>query len=239
MTELSPGDRLRQLRRKANLTQPELAEKAKVGQSSISDFENNKKSMSAESLASVAKVLKSTTEYIIYGGSNAYVVDKKINTWTDGDSLPEGVVAIKFYKGVHVSAGDGYSNEQYQQPEFLWFKQETLNECNVDPKSSSVIIVQGDSMWPELTDRQAISVDESARKIFDGEIYAFRVGDDIKVKYLFRWNEKGEGGFKAVSRNEDKVRYPDEYYSPARIEAENVEIIGQYWWKSETRRVRR
>ncbi len=56
---------------------------------------------------------------------------------------------------------------------------------------------------------------------------------------LFEWNEQGRGGFKAVSRNTDKVKYPDEYYSPARIEAENVQIIGQYWWKSEGRKVRR
>ena len=59
------------------------------------------------------------------------------------------------------------------------------------------------------------------------------------MKYLFNWNEMGLGGFKAVSRNDDKVRYPDEYYSPDRIKSENVQIHGQYWWKSETRKIRR
>ncbi|ELA08582.1 transcriptional regulator [Moraxella macacae 0408225] len=55
-----------------------------------------------------------------------------------------------------------------------------------------------------LSDGQVIAIDTSARRIFDGEIYAFRKNDEIKVKYLFKTND----GFKAISRNDDKLRYP-------------------------------
>jgi DNA-binding XRE family transcriptional regulator len=41
------GNRIRTLRRSLNMSQPELAKKAKVGQSTISDLENDKKSTSA------------------------------------------------------------------------------------------------------------------------------------------------------------------------------------------------
>ena len=90
-------------------------------------------------------------------------------------------------------------------------------------------------MSPELTDGQVIAIDTSARRIYDGEIYAFSVGDVLKVKYLFRHGD----GFKAISRNEDKLRFPDEFYTAQDIENDNIEVLGQFWWKSETRRVRR
>lgn len=90
-------------------------------------------------------------------------------------------------------------------------------------------------MLPELTDGQVIAIDTSATRIFDGEIYAFRKGDEIKVKYLFKTHD----GFKAISRNDDKLRYPDEIYTTSNIENENIEILGQFWWKSETRRIKR
>jgi phage repressor protein C with HTH and peptisase S24 domain len=93
-------------------------------------------------------------------------------------------------------------------------------------------------MFPKLKDGQAISIDMSATTIFDGEIYAFQVGDDTKIKYLSNWNDEGKGGFKAVSANPDKTQYPDEYYSPQRIESEGM-LIGQYWWKQVVKRIRR
>lgn len=239
MSELTAGDRLRQLRVAAGLNQKQLAMKSGVGQSSISDFENNKKSMSAEFLASIAKVLKTSSEYIIFGGSNATLTNKDVSGWEDGDEVPDQVVAIEFYRDVYASAGNGYLNGQVEQPQYIWFRIDSLQENNVNPSAAKVVTVRGDSMSPELTDGQAISVDTSATRIYDGEIYAFLVGDDMKVKILFNWNDEGMGGFKAVSRNEDKVRYPDEYYSPERIKNENVSIYGQFWWKSQTKKIRR
>lgn len=240
MADLTPGDRLRFLRTQAGLNQKELSKKTGVGQSSISDFENNVKIMAADKLATIAKALNSTSEYIIFGGSNAKLVeDKQLAVWEDGDEIPANMVAIKYYDDVHVSAGYGYMNETPQAPKQLWFRRDSLDAYNVSIKDSEAVVVQGESMYPEFSDGQVIAVDRSATKIFDGEIYAFQVGEDTKVKFLFNWNEQGEGGFKAVSRNEDKVRFPDEFYSPARIESEGIYVIGQYWWKSQLKRIRR
>jgi phage repressor protein C with HTH and peptisase S24 domain len=77
-------------------------------------------------------------------------------------------------------------------------------------------------MFPKLKDGQAISIDMSARTIFDGEIYAFQVGDDTKIKYLLTGMTKGKVDSKLYQQTTDKTQYPDEYYSPQRIESEGI-----------------
>lgn len=166
---------------------------------------------------------------------NGILSDKQIEVWTDGDTPPDGMIAIDFLPNITASLGHGYINEEFTEKTQLWFSEQTLRKCNVNPKYAQAIHVAGDSMLPELSDGQVIAIDTSATRIFDGEIYAFRKGDEIKVKYLFKTND----GFKAISRNDDKLRYPDEFYTTTDIENENIEILGQFWWKSETRRIKR
>lgn len=165
--------------------------------------------------------------------------DLEILTYEDGDNIPDGYVAIDYYDNVFVSAGGGYLNLEQPSSRKMLFPLDLVTQCNVNVSTAKVIRVRGDSMRPIFSDGQPISIDMSARKIYDGEIYAFQVGEDTKVKYLFNWHEQGMGGFKAVSRNEDKIQYPDEHYSPNRIETEGIHILGQYWWKADTRKVRR
>lgn len=167
--------------------------------------------------------------------SNVELSNKGISVWHDDDTIPDGMIAIGYLHDVCGSLGNGYLNEEPDEELQLWFREETLRECNVNPVSAKAFIVRGDSMAPDITDGQTIAIDTSATRIFDGEIYAFRKSGELKVKYLFKHGD----GFKAVSRNEDKLRYPDEIYTAKDIEADNIEILGQYWWKSQTKRVRR
>lgn len=194
-----------------------------------------------ESLKQIAQLLGTTDEWLLTGKeepsekSNAKLSDKKIDVWTDGDQVPEGMIPIPYYSGIKASMGNGYNNEDNQEEEKLWFRVKTLDDCNVNPNHATAITVVGDSMYPEISNGQVIAIDTSATRIFDGEIYAFLKDGELKVKYLFKLKD----GFKAVSRNDDKIRYPDEIYTAEDIESENIRILGQYWWKSETRRIRR
>ncbi|HAV5443304.1 S24 family peptidase [Acinetobacter baumannii] len=159
--------------------------------------------------------------------------------YEDGDPVPDGYTAIDYYDDVFVSAGSGYLNLMQPSAKKFFVPTYLMRECNVQPSTAKVVKVRGDSMFPVLQDGQPISVDMSAKRIIDGEIYAFQVGDETKIKYLSVWNDEGKGGFKAISANQDKNRYPDEYYSPARIASEGVEIIGQYWMKLDTKKIKR
>lgn len=194
-------------------------------------------------IESYADFFKISVQELLYSelsvttnSANAKMSNKAISVWTEDDIPPDGMIPISYYRSVRGSLGDGYSNqEDSHEEEKLWFRQQTIQYCNVNPHYAKAIVVVGDSMYPELADGQVIAIDTSATRIFDGEIYAFLKNGELKVKYLF----KVGNGFKAVSRNEDKLRYPDEIYSPEEIDAENIQILGQYWWKSETRKVRR
>lgn len=200
-----------------------------------------------ETLKKLAKLTGVNAGWLLDGNGSmlntteesAEITDIEVITYEDGDPIPDGYVAIDYYDEVFVSAGGGYLNIQQPSTKKMLFPMYLIAECNVNTSTTKVIRVRGESMRPVFSDGQPISVDMSATKVYDGEIYAFQVGEDTKVKYLFNWNDQGFGGFKAVSRNEDKIQYPDEYYSPARIEAEGIHIIGQYWWKAETRKIRR
>jgi phage repressor protein C with HTH and peptisase S24 domain len=171
--------------------------------------------------------------------SNAELTEMQVITYSEDDPIPDGYVAIDYYDDVFISAGNGYLNLEKPSNKKMLFPIDLVRECNVQPSTTKVIRVRGESMFPKLKDGQAISVDMSATTIYDGEIYAFQVGDDTKIKYLSNWNEEGKGGFKATSANSDKNQYPDEYYSPKKIESEGVFIIGQYWWKQVFKRIRR
>lgn len=170
------------------------------------------------------------------GGGNATIISKGVKSWKDGDPIPQGMVKVPYYENIYASCGNGYSNDELDPLKDLYFREETLREYGVSAEHAKAIRVIGDSMYPEIRDGETVSVDTSATRIFDGEIYAINHDGMIKVKYAHRIKE---GGFKLVSRNEDKVAYPDEIFTPERIETENVTVIGQFWWQSKIRKIRR
>ncbi len=238
------GSRLKALRRQRNLTQQKIADALGVSKTSVIYWEKDENVPKHESLTALAKTLGTTTEWLLDGvavpeKSNADIAKMEVGIYQAGDPVPDGYVAIDYYDDVFVSAGNGYLNLEKPSNNKMLFPVDLIKECNVEPGTTKVIHVRGESMFPKLKDGQAISIDMSAKTIYDGEIYAFQVGDDTKIKYLFNWNDEGKGGFKAVSANSDKNQFPDEYYSPSRIESEGITILGQYWWKQVVKRIRR
>lgn len=241
MTTLS--DRLKKSRKNAGLTQIAIAEEVGITQPTYQALESGKVTKTSY-LLQIAEALKVDARWLATGEGdsglfeqegNAKLSQKVIKVWSQDDVPPTGMIPISYIQGVFADMGNGYVNSEPTDELMLWFREDTIRECNVNPDFAKVIVVRGDSMSPELTDGQVIAIDTSARRIYDGEIYAFRIGDELKVKYLFRHGD----GFKAISRNEDKLRFPDEFYTAQDIESDNIEILGQFWWKSETRRVRR
>ena len=165
--------------------------------------------------------------------------DNGVRFYSYGDPVPEGYTAIDYFPEVKASAGNGYINLEESSPYKLFIGDAEIFNAGANASHCKIINVDGESMMPDLYPDQKVSIDMSATKIYDGEIYAFTKGGELKIKILFNWGEEGQGGFRAVSRNFDKVRFPDEYYSPAQIESDNVRIVGQLWWKQEVRKVRR
>lgn len=58
------GDRLKELREDANMTQEQLAEKLNINKSSISSYETNSKMPSVDKLVKIADIFKVSLDYL-------------------------------------------------------------------------------------------------------------------------------------------------------------------------------
>ncbi|MCA3065448.1 MAG: hypothetical protein ING73_00770 [Rhodocyclaceae bacterium] len=96
-----------------------------------------------------------------------------------------------------------------------WLNREALSVQNLVRMKG-----EGDSMLPTIADGDALLINKAERKIISGKVFAFRVGDELRVKRLFR---QLDGRVRVVSDNPDKALYPDEFLS---ID-DTPEIIGR------------
>jgi transcriptional regulator with XRE-family HTH domain len=62
------GDRIRKLRTEKRWTQDVLAEKARISTSFLSDVENNNRSIGADRLLDIARMLSVSVDYLLQGG---------------------------------------------------------------------------------------------------------------------------------------------------------------------------
>ncbi|HJA94089.1 MAG TPA: helix-turn-helix transcriptional regulator [Candidatus Eisenbergiella merdipullorum] len=64
------GDRIKQLRTDAKMTQPELAAKLEVTRSAIATYENNTRQPSFHVLVRIAEIFHVSTDYLLLGNKN-------------------------------------------------------------------------------------------------------------------------------------------------------------------------
>ena len=253
-------ERIQQKLNELNLKQADIARATGKSTAAVTKWLKGDNIPKAENLKAIAKLLNVSDVWLLTGkesqpfktlslediknkfsnpDSELTDLNMSIGVYEYGDPVPEGFTAIDYYPEIKASAGNGYMNLEHSSPYKLFIPTVEVVTSGASATHCKIFNVDGESMIPDLYPDQKVSVDMSAVKIYDGEIYAFTKSGELKIKILFNWGEEGQGGFKAVSRNPDKVRFPDEYYSPAKIESENITIVGQLWWKSEIRKVRR
>jgi transcriptional regulator with XRE-family HTH domain len=71
--------------------------------------------------------------------------------------------------------------------------------------------IQGDAMRPTLSDGDLVIVNLADTRLVDGRIYAFALGEELKVRRLRR---RADGAIVIMSDNPDSVTYPDEVVDP-------------------------
>jgi transcriptional regulator with XRE-family HTH domain len=65
------GERITVLRRRKGWTQPELAKRAKMGATTLNRIENGHQATSTEKLAALARILGTSTDYLLGLSENA------------------------------------------------------------------------------------------------------------------------------------------------------------------------
>lgn len=253
---MSVGNRIRTLRRTMNLSQPELAKKAKVGQSTISDLENDKKGTSAEKLDSIAAALNTTSSYLLTGQEQApfsqwdnlkdlieseasdegfrltkSIYEKYLKSQNESkkSQLNVNQVEIRYFDDVPVSCGSGSFGEILEKDaKKLIINLSPLKERNINPKECIALQAIGDSMFPTIKDKDTVYVDLERKTIKDGKIFAIFHGGLFKFKRLY---QLPLGGVRIVSDN--VAEYPEERLTAQEIIDQQFEIIGWAWsWQS-------
>ena len=220
------GERLRRARKKAGLTQKQLAEKSGVTQVTISHLETgitNKTSQAYE----LASALGVRTDWLLtgqgpmYPGQGDLVLRKHRITevrepTADYDSIRK--VNIRPNAGI-----TGYAIEVCEEEgRPLYFPAGWLEEKGYKPQDLVALRVNGRSMEPSLHDGDMIVIDTSDTEPREGDVYVLNMEGEIVVKRL----RKIRGMWIATSDNPDKTRYPDKP-----IDNEFTRIIGRVVFK--------
>lgn len=124
---------------------------------------------------------------------------------------------------VRVSAGHGQIVYEEGAKSALSFQRKFLKEIGVSPASAVVVTVRGHSMEPTIPDGAVLLVSIASTTITSGEVYAFRLGEELFVKRLHNTAH----GVVAVSDNPDREAFPDLHVNG---NSEEFELIGRALW---------
>lgn len=148
-----------------------------------------------------------------------------ISTWERPEDLPDGVYALVPRVSVKLSAGEGVEAVIEEDLPALAFRESWLRKKHVTSrKNLRVLEVKGGSMEPYLHEGDVVLIDMGQTTIIDGEVYALRYGDELRIKRL---SKRFDGGL--IIRS-DNPRYPEEVIAPT--DAEHVRVLGLMIWRA-------
>jgi phage repressor protein C with HTH and peptisase S24 domain len=223
------NDRIKDRRKLARLTQPELAKLIGVTKATISQWESAATSPKGENLYNLAKHLQCTTDWLLFGKESKPTSNAEwagpMETWDSGTPLSDDEVEIPFYMEVELAAGHGIAEvSEYHGPK-LRFAKSTLRKSSVDPTNAACVKVSGNSMEPVLPNGSTVGVDTSQTSVIDGKMYAINHDGMLRIKTLYKLPG---GGMRLRSFNTDE--WPDERYESEDLK--HIIIIGKVFWYS-------
>ena len=127
------------------------------------------------------------------------------------------LISIPAYLEVRPSAGHGAVATSDRPTSFMAFNRRWLRDIGVNPIFASILIAEGDSMFPTIPNGSPMLVDTSQTEIRHGCIYAFDLDGDLMVKRIERLPD---GTIDLISDN--KERYPTRNISRDRLAQMNV-----------------
>ncbi|MGL4934968.1 MAG: XRE family transcriptional regulator [Cetobacterium sp.] len=173
---------IKEYRKKSGLTQPQLGTLINSSQQYVSLVENNKSPLSEDSLKELKKHMPQNLyeelEEAVYLEKMPKAFQEKIKARITKRTIP-------YYKNIKASAGNGYFNLCDSPPDdYLEIKGERINEHCV------ALNIQGDSMYPELQDKDLIVIDCSNTIPNSKDFYVVKYRNDIFAKRLIIENEE-------------------------------------------------
>lgn len=234
----SIGARIKAKRQERKLSQRELAVKAGWGenQTRISSYESDRTEPSYSDIVKISRVLGVSASWLAFGdaegapsesnstASDAKFIETEFEPWDSDTPLEKDEVALPFFTEVEAAAGNGSAVHNENVGPRLRFALSTLKKAGVDPKAAVCIKVSGNSMEPVIPDGAVIGVDTSNTSIKDGDLYAIKHGDMLRVKVVYRLPT----GYRLKSFND--IEWPLEQIEGSA--ASDIKIVGRVFWYS-------
>lgn len=233
-------------KRDLGLTQEKLAHLLGINQSSVSHYLNGVNPLNAQAAAAFAEILQvHVREFSPRLADEITDMAKTLrpapkaetegeltpmSSFEVGDPLDPDEVEIPYFDEIQIAAGT-VAIPTVSRPSKNQVREGWSARVGVDPKHSVCVNVSGNSMEPLIADGAIIGVDLSAHTIIDGEIYALKHDDMLRVKFVYRLPG---GGIRLRSFNRDE--YPDEEYTKDQMRENNLSIMGWVFWWSVLRR---
>lgn len=198
---MSIGDRIRQLREKAGLSQSDLAMKAGVSQGTISQLEKNP-NQKTKHLVAIARVLDCSVDWL-EKGTGPIERPKKVAIVPDesDEFIAIRKVVFRISAGVAGFAVDFLDNGDGAP---LFFQKAWFDARGYSPDELYAIKVRGASMEPSLADSDTVVVNTADKEPADGEVFAVNYDGELVVKRLVR----DSGEWWLSSDNLDQRRHP-------------------------------
>lgn len=124
---------------------------------------------------------------------------------------------------VVAAAGAGRDNQAEAVLTHMPFSHSFLRRLGVSSQRVKAIRAGGDSMEPTVADNALVLVDEGARELLDGRVYALRAVDGLRIKRIQR---AIGGGVMLISDNRE--RYPVEQLAASN--AAEIDVVGRVFW---------
>lgn len=140
----------------------------------------------------------------------------------DDQDLPPDFVAVP-RRLVKFSAGNGSQVIEEEQAPPLAFRREWLKRNRLTPDKLIVSYAEGDSMEPRIHDGDTMLIDTSHTNLSDGKVYAIRLGDELRVKRVYKKVD-------SVILRSDNPKYEDDVLTPQQAEA--LAVLGRVVWVS-------
>ncbi len=217
--------RIKIARENKGLSQTDLASLINVSPQAVNQWERDDGTTPRQSkINQVAEVLGVSEMWLLYGDRNLAEppLSSSIEVIENDKDYSSTHIEIDMYD-VKLSAGNG--NVVWiirEEDEPLYFRKAWFKAKGLSPSTIKGMYVRGDSMIPDLNDKDTVLIDTSDTEISDGETYAICYKGQMYIKIIARDGD----GIQLVSRNES--------YSPITIkfeDAENLQILGRKVWR--------
>ena len=205
--------RVREVISDKELSLKDFSDKIQVQYRTVQRYLAGDRSLSADFLQALTDQMDVSASWILSGKGDRYIQERPSGRDCDPD-----LISIQRFD-VDASAGDGALAKTEIGTGHYAFNRSWLERRGLQPDNLAVIAVRGDSMEPELYDKDLILLDQTQKEPRDGDMYVVRHSNELFVKRI----QKVPGGQLAL-------RSTNHFYESIRItpdESTDLEFIGK------------